>query len=65
MDTSDPDSFEQSVRPDDRVASLVRLDDGPGQYLYSIEWAATIDGFLQALDEHGLLVESAVGTAEE
>jgi len=64
-ETVDPSSFEETVQRDDRVASLERLGDGPEKYLYRIEWAVDIDGFLSALTEHDLVVETAVGGTEE
>lgn len=63
-ETSDEVAFEESVRADDRVASLTRLDDGHERHLYTIEWATDIDGFLDALEAHDLLVEEATGTSE-
>ena len=56
--------FEGAVRDDPRVASLSALDEAADSALYRIEWADSIDGFLSALADHEILVESASGTAE-
>jgi predicted DNA binding protein len=58
----DHESFEQQVRSDDRVRSLIDLDGRVGSRLYRIEWTPTINGFLAALDEHDILVERARST---
>lgn len=63
-ETSAPDAFETSVRADDRVASLTKLDNGSEKILYQIEWATELDGLLTALRKHDLIVEAATGTAE-
>ena len=58
-ETDDVPAFEESVRSDDRVASLSKLDGGHGRHLYSIEWATEIDGLIAAVTEHDLIVEAA------
>ena len=63
-ETDDVRAFEESVRSDDRVASLTRLNGGHGRHLYSIEWATDIDGFIAAVTEHDLIVEAATGNHE-
>lgn len=63
-ETEDVTEFEESVRADDRVGTLTRLDGGHGRHLYNIEWATEIDGFIATLTEHNLLVEKATGTPE-
>ena len=63
-ETADKAAFEESVRADDRVATLTKLDGGNERYLYSIEWATDIDGFIAALIDHNLIVEEATGTPE-
>lgn len=57
--------FEADVRADSRVASLTALDRAVDSVLYQIEWTNDVDGFLDALSEHDILVERATGTAEE
>lgn len=57
--------FEAAVRADQRVATLTAFDRAANSVLYRIEWEDSIDGFLDALSEHDVLVESATGTAEE
>jgi hypothetical protein len=64
-ETADPSSFEETVRADDRVRSLDRLHEGPNKTLYRVQWAIELDGFLEALETHDLVVEQAIGTAEE
>jgi hypothetical protein len=64
-ETDDPSSFEERVRRDDRVASLDRLEDAPDKHLYRIAWATDVNGFIDALDKHSLVVDSAVGGPEE
>ena len=63
-ETDDVRAFEESVRSDDRVASLTKLNGCHGRHLYSIEWAADIDGFITAVTEHDLIVEAATGNRE-
>lgn len=63
-ETEDSEAFEESVRADDRVDTLTRLDGGHERHLYNIEWATEIDGFIEALEEHDLIVEEAMGTPE-
>ncbi|WP_231188337.1 helix-turn-helix domain-containing protein [Haladaptatus sp. DYF46] len=63
-ETADQDAFEQSVRADERVASLIPLDKGPKKKLYQIEWTRNIDHMLAAFREHDLIVEGATGTNE-
>lgn len=64
VETDDRESFEKQVRADDRVATLTAIDTAESRTLYKVEWAGTIDGFLSTVAEHGLVVESATGTAE-
>ena len=61
-ETADEAAFEESVRADDRVASLTKLDGGRERHLYSIEWATDINGFIAALETHDFIVEKATGT---
>lgn len=63
-ETEDEAAFKASVRADDRVATLTRLDGGNERHLYNIEWATEIDGFTTALEAHDLIVEAATGTPE-
>ena len=63
-ETDDVPAFEESVRSDDRVASLTKLNGSHGRHLYSIEWATDIDGFIAAVTEHDLIVEAATGNRE-
>ncbi|WP_266082428.1 helix-turn-helix domain-containing protein [Haladaptatus caseinilyticus] len=63
-ETTDQDAFEQSVRADERVATLTPLDAGPEKTLYQIEWTRDIDHMLTAFREHNLIVEEATGTAD-
>ena len=64
VETDDTSAFEESVRGDHRVESLAALDTRGNRTLYRIEWAEAIDGFLSAVADHDLLVESATGTAD-
>ena len=64
VETDDTSSFEKAVRADHRVESLTALDRRENRTLYKIDWAEPIDGFLSAVADHGLLVESAEGTDE-
>lgn len=57
--------FETAVCDDPRVASLTALDETAGSTLYQIEWENGIDGFLSALADHEVMVESATGTADK
>ncbi|HET7324590.1 MAG TPA: bacterio-opsin activator domain-containing protein, partial [Halococcus sp.] len=57
--------FENEVRADSRVKSLTGLDSAVDSTLYQIEWHDSVDGFLGALIEHDVMVESATGTADE
>lgn len=57
--------FEAAVYDDPRVASLTALDETAGSTLYQIEWENGVDGFLSALADHEVMVESATGTADE
>lgn len=65
-ETDDHDAFEEAVRSDEQVASLTEVDDGPNKRLYHIEWAdpMEINGLLDAIRAHNLIVETAVGTAD-
>lgn len=65
VETADLSSFEDAVTSDDRVSALERLDNGPNKTLYRIEWTSDLNGFLQALDKHNLVVEQALGTRNE
>jgi hypothetical protein len=64
-DADDPAAFEARIRADDRVARLHRLEDGPDERLYKVEWATAINGFVDALAAHDLVVDSAVGGPDE
>jgi predicted DNA binding protein len=65
VETADPSSFEASVRADEHVASLNRINEVPGTYLYSIEWATEPESLFHALRTHDLVVLEATGTAGE
>lgn len=64
VEVADPDEFEAGVRSDERVDSLTKLDSGSGRNLYRIDWATEIDGLLDALQDHDLIVEGATGTTQ-
>lgn len=64
-EADDEAAFEASVRADDRVATLTKLDSGHGRHLYNIEWATDIDGFIAALKDHSLIVGEATGTPDQ
>jgi hypothetical protein len=64
-ETADPSSLEEAIRADNRVRSLDRLDEGSNKTLYRVQWATDLDGFLEALEKHDLVVEQAIGTTEE
>jgi len=63
-ETNDHASLAESVRGDDRVASLTEVDAGAGKHLYHVGWAdeMEVNGFLELLRSHDLIAESAVGT---
>lgn len=64
VETRDQTAFADAVRSDGRVAALTMVDEGPDKRLYHIKWAdpMSVNGFLQAIREHDVIVESAVGT---
>jgi predicted DNA binding protein len=64
-ETDDYESFEASVRRDDRVATLDRLELYQEKSLYKIEWTNTTDRFIDALTAHDLVIDSAVSGPEE
>ena len=64
VETDDTPSFEEAVRADHCVGSLTALDSSGDRTLYRIDWVEPIDGFLSAVVDHGLLIESATGTDE-
>ncbi len=64
VETDDTGAFEDAVRADAKVATLTAINETEDRTLYKIEWAEELDGFLSAVSEHGLLVESATGTDE-
>ena len=53
------EAFEQSVRNSPVVESLTNLDGRVNATLYQIQWTDSIDGFLDALRIHEILVEKA------
>ena len=55
----DTEKFERTARDHPAVADLVNLDGRVDAALYRIDWAEGTDGFLDALDEHDVLVEKA------
>jgi predicted DNA binding protein len=57
-------AFEDSVRRDPRVESLIEVDVGLDKRLYHIKWAdkLEIDGFLGAIHDNDIVIESALGT---
>lgn len=65
VQTADQSTFEESVRSDDRVASLERVVEGANNCLYKIEWESPLNGFSTILHEHDLVVEEAIGTEPE
>lgn len=64
VETDDEESFEESVRADDRVASLVEVDTAGDRTLYKTEWAEEVNGFFAAVAEYDLHIEDATGTDE-
>lgn len=64
-DNHDFENFESAVRDDPRVQQLTSLNGTVGRRLYNVEWSGEMDGFLTALDEHEILIESATGTDSE
>lgn len=64
VETDDEESFEDAVRADDRVASLVEVDTAGDRTLYKIEWAEEVNGFFGAVTEHDLHIDDATGTDE-
>lgn len=56
------EAFEEEVRSDPRVKKLTALNGVVGHTLYHIEWEQGIDGLLDTLAEHEILVERGVGT---
>ena len=64
VETDDTPAFEEAVRADHRVGRLAALDSQENRTLYKIEWAEAVDGFLSAVADHDLLIESATGTDE-
>lgn len=64
VETDDVTAFETAVRAHDRVDSLTVVDTGPERMLFQIEWAVERDAFLDAIVDHGLLIEEGTGTAE-
>lgn len=54
--------FEADVRSDPRVKELTALNGVVDYTLYRIEWVEGIDGLLDTLAEHEILVERGVGT---
>lgn len=65
-ETDDYSAFEESVRRDSWVGSLIEVDVGPSKRLYHIKWADPLetDSFLRAIRDHDIIVESAVGTTD-
>ncbi|WP_435078671.1 helix-turn-helix domain-containing protein [Halococcus sp. AFM35] len=55
----DTEQFEQHAREHPAVASLNNLDGRVDAALYRIEWSDEVDGFLDALHDHDVLVEEA------
>ncbi len=64
VETDDATAFETTVRAHDRVDSLTVVDTGPERTLFQIEWAVERDPFLDAIVDHGLLIEAGTGTDE-
>ena len=56
------EGFAADVRSDPRVEALTTINGVAGHTLYRIEWTQGIDGFLDALAAHELLVERGFGT---
>ena len=61
----DTEAFERSVREHPAVDGLTDLDGRVDSSLYHIDWGDAIDGLLNALYEHDVLVEEATTTDGE
>jgi predicted DNA binding protein len=59
------ESFERTVREDGRVAFLGTVDVRDESVLYRIEWAWIPNGFFESCISEEMIVEDAVGTAED
>jgi predicted DNA binding protein len=55
----DTDQFERTAREHPAVADLVNLDGRVESALYRIDWSDEVDGFLDALRTHDIMVEEA------
>lgn len=64
VETEGEESFEKAVRSDDRVGSLDAIDQTGNRTLYRIEWVEDVNGFFDAVAEHGLHIKDATGTDE-
>lgn len=66
VETANCEAFEDAVRSDERVAALTVVDEGADKRLYHIEWTdpMNVNGFLQAIRTHDVIVEAGVGTAD-
>jgi predicted DNA binding protein len=55
----DTEQFERHAREHPAVADLVELDDRVEAALYRIDWTDEVDGFLDTLRTHDIMVEEA------
>lgn len=55
------DEFEAAIAADDRVEEFEAVGTMGDRHLYRAEWADDIDGFVQALKDHEVVLSGAVG----
>lgn len=65
VETADLSAFEQLLADSDTIASVVTVGSEGDRGLYRIEWAQQPDGFFEALSEHDLVLEQALGTDDK
>jgi predicted DNA binding protein len=65
VESGDMAAFERTLEQSQGVESIVRMGDEGTRALYRVEWEQRPNGFFQALAEHDLALERAVGSGDQ